>query len=279
MLSYRHTFHAGNSADVLKHTVLISCLKYLTQKEKPLLCVDTHAGAGAYRSADCNELQRGAGKLMDYPENTMPAPVQDYLKIINADKNIYPGSPVIFAKFLRVQDRLVCFELHPKDFDDLKNTMKNHKTETRNTDGFAGLKSLIPSRSGRGLFLIDPSWEEKDEYKNIPGHIIEFLKRFHQGTYIIWYPLLLKTKTPERIGETLYNLYDGNRCCAEIFNLKTEINEHSPRGMYGSGLAVYNPPWTLNSELNDTLPFLAKTLMDNGDWNLKWGIKQNDTQP
>ena len=298
MLSYRHSFHAGNSADVIKHAVLVFCLKYLTQKQKPLLCIDTHAGAGAYRLDECGEWKNGTGRLLAIADKSaMPAPVSEYLDLANEENGIYPGSPLLMGKLLRKQDRLVCFELHPQDFLKLENAMNTRrggfsqngdscvnasgnflpKIETRNEDGPLSLKSLLPPLSGRGLVLVDPSWEEKDEYKNIPQILSNALARFSQGTYIVWYPVLKKPKTflpdSESIGETLFRLYNGNRCRLEVYNPMAETGIHSPRGMSGSGLVIYNPPWTLNPALNEMLPFLAENLAEKGKWNLEWNNK------
>jgi len=289
MLSYRHGFHAGNAADVLKHIVLMFCLNYLTQKEKALLCIDTHAGAGAFPLNDnSREWEPGIGRLLKYAaENkSIPGPAANYLKIIGGQEGIYPGSPLLAAKLLREQDRLVCFELHPEDAAGLEMTMESYRIlsktegkkipliEVRREDGPLLLKSLLPPVSGRGLIFIDPSWEEKDEYIAIPEYIKTALKRFNHGTYIIWYPLLIKPKLQlpksESAGSFLINLYNGNRCMMELSDLSIGINKHSPRGMYGSGMVIYNPPWTLDSGLKELLPFLAGILMDRGKWNLEW---------
>ena len=289
MLGYRHSFHAGNPADVLKHAVLIYCLEYCLKKEKPVLCVDTHAGAGVYtiKKNLSREWENGVGKLPAYAgtSTAVPASVSGYLKRLT-DAMIYNGSPLLMAKLLRMQDRLVCFELHPKDFAELNENIKSFraaagesvdhakipKIEVRQEDGPLMLKSLLPPPSGRGLIFIDPAWEEKDEYEIVPLHTAAALKRFPQGLYVIWYPLLKKPKTvlSNSIGKTLLELYEGNRCRLELFNPAAEISENSPRGMHGSGLVIYNPPWTLKQELGDLLPFLAEVLMNGGEWNLEW---------
>lgn len=284
MLSYRHGFHAGSAADVLKHTVLVFCLEYLTKKEKALVCIDTHAGAGIYPINESGEWEKGMGKLYGFrgPGMICPAPVLRYADLAAADKNLYPGSPLLAAKLLRAQDRLVCFELHPKEFTllesaiaELKQSLPNcPKTEVRREDGPASLKRLLPPKSGRGLVLIDPSWEENDEYTGIPNHISAALKRFARGTYIVWYPLLEKPKAPQRgnetFGKTLLDLHSGGRCRAELYSTVSNRGIHSPRGMYGSGLVIYNPPWTLRHAFEEIMPFLAGVLMTEGKWTLEW---------
>ncbi|MCL2832651.1 MAG: 23S rRNA (adenine(2030)-N(6))-methyltransferase RlmJ [Treponema sp.] len=309
MLSYRHSFHAGSAADVLKHSILVYCLEYLTQKEKGLLCADTHAGAGLYQAGG-DEWKKGMGRLLDYQKKTgnYPAWAAGYMKLANQnDCRMYPGSPILMAQFLRRQDRLVCFELHPKDFADLENNMKTFKLtgkisgagaetgagtagmenrgrpsiQTRREDGPASLESLLPPQSGRGLVLIDPSWEEKEEYASIPNYVKAALKRFPQGTYIIWYPMLLNQKVRfadnDSIGTCLFKCFDVSRCRIELYDPELKSGIRSPRGMYGSGLVIFNPPWTLKNALDEIMPYLSGALMDNGKWNLEWTEKCNKT--
>ena len=296
MLSYRHCFHAGNAADVIKHLVLSFCIKYLTQKEKPLLCVDTHAGAGSYSVSEGVEWHNGIGRLLELRRVNGNAPfppyVNDYLDLVYDDQKephiqqgspVIHGSPLVMGKLLRSKDRLVCFELHPKDYTALERNMETFRInfahnapsiETREADGPNELKSLLPPPGRRGLVFIDPPWEEKDEYESIPRYAAAAIKRFPEGTYIIWYPLLSKPKAPihghDQTGNILFDLYSGNRCRVELFDPSAESGSHSPRGMKGSGLVVFNPPWTLKAALNELLPFLAKTLLNSGVWNLDW---------
>ena len=281
MLSYLHGYHAGNTADVLKHSALVFCLEYLKKKEKPFLCVDTHAGAGLYdfsgtfqRNA---EWEKGIGKMLaDY--NGIPPMIADYLKTAVDFQNShvrYSGSPAIMAKMLREGDRLVCFELHPGEFETLETSLAELRSratvELRKEDGTEGLKSLLPPPSRRALVLIDPSWEDKSEFDTIPGFAAEGLRRFPEGTFIIWYPLLSSPKKKDAsvsIQEMLFNLKEMKCCLAELCTGKAEI---SPRGMYGSGLVIYNPPWILKPALEEALPFLAKLLGDGKvDWRLEW---------
>ena len=288
MLSYLHGYHAGSAADVLKHSVLIFCLEYLRKKEKPVLCVDTHAGAGFYDPAVMpnHEWEGGMGRLVSRagpPESSqakeaMPSMVAGYLKIAGTEKQRYSGSAVIMAKMLRANgaetgDRLVCFELHPREFEALNASMACFRTgrsaiEVRREDGISGLKSLLPPPSRRGLILIDPSWEEQSDYEDIPRAAGEGLKRFPGGTFIIWYPLLAlpKKKAAVPLRDRLFGFPGVKRCRAELC---TGAPESSPRCMYGSGLVVYNPPWTLKPALEQALPYLAKILGKNdGGWYL-----------
>jgi 23S rRNA (adenine2030-N6)-methyltransferase len=317
MLSYRHGFHAGNAADVLKHAILIFCLDYLTQKEKPLLCVDTHAGAGLYPlgegfSAQKREWEKGVGKLCALTDSSAtgraagldapPVMLRRYLQICAAAADragsggsvelpaFYPGSPLIMSRLLRPADRLVCFEKHSADFALCKANLQaerfpvdrdvspnietrradfalckaNLQAEVYNSDGFTGLKGLLPPPSRRGFVLIDPSYEVKDDYRRVLETAGMALKRFSSGVYIIWYPLLRYAPfgdTADAFSAQLMDLYDGNRCRIELYTARPEAPPaNSPRGMYGSGLVVYNPPWTLKAALEETLPVLGASL-------------------
>ena len=280
MLSYLHGYHAGNAADVLKHSTLLFCLNYLKQKDKPLLCVDTHAGAGFYDLANAGsqnrEWEKGIGRLFNTVGN-LPPMIDDYVKL--SEEGRYTGSPAIMAGKLMKGDRLVCYELHPREFEALKTSLGEFRNsiEARREDGLGGFKALLPPASRRGLIFIDPSWEEKDEYENVPRSAREGLKRFPEGTFIIWYPLLALPKGKNAGAsprDVLFTLSGRKRCRAELYDKALDAsrgNENSPRGMYGSGLVIYNPPWTLKSALEDALPYLAFTLYNDAKgWSLDW---------
>ena len=280
MLSYRHAFHAGNAADVLKHSVLVYCLEYLLKKEKPLLCVDTHAGAGLYSlhegyAAQNREWERGLGKITG---NMLPPMLGRYLSLCAGEGNpqavpsVYPGSPLIMARLLRPVDRLFCFELHPADYAFCRTVLPSG-AELRQADGFTGLKGLLPPPSRRGLILIDPSYEIKEDFVRLPETLAQAIKRFSTGTYIVWYPLL--REAPELAGDfsaQILDMYRGNRCCAELYTAdRSAVPTNSPRGMYGSGLVIFNPPWTLHAALSESLPIMGK-LLGTGErgWSLSF---------
>jgi len=292
MLSYLHGFHAGNTADVLKHSLLIFCLDYLKKKEKPLLCVDTHAGAGFFDLSETSstpnrEWENGLGRLQK-AIGEPPAMISAYVKFCSVRQqgslNLYPGSPVIMAEMLGKGDRLVCFELHPREAQALKVSMEELRSEekpgieVRRDDGPAGLKSLLPPPSRRGLILVDPSWEEQSEYENIPRSVQSGLKRFPEGTFIIWYPLLAlpkeKTLASPPLPDILFGLSTGKRCRVELCTAAMTQGSppgDSPRGMYGSGLVIFNPPWLLQPALEEALPYLARVLGgEAGSWRLNW---------
>jgi len=276
MLSYRHAFHAGNHADVLKHFVLVCLLRHLAQKDKPFWVIDTHAGAGAYGldagyAAKNAEFADGIGRLLDKTE--LPAALADYVDLVrgmNAGGKLsfYPGSPYLAAKLLRPQDRLRLFEMHPTDVDLLGKTFQNDKRVivTRG-DGFAGLRALLPPPPRRALVLIDPSYEDKADYSRVVEAVKDSLKRFPTGTYAIWYPQLARPEA-RRLPERLRALKDVAWLDASLSVRKPATGEP---GMSGSGVFVVNPPWTLAGTLRECLPALksALALDDNAGFHLE----------
>jgi 23S rRNA (adenine2030-N6)-methyltransferase len=266
MLSYRHAFHAGNHADVLKHFVLDQVLVYTTQKEKPFWMIDTHAGAGLYQlnqgyAAQNAEFESGISRIInstDLPESV--AHYVEQIKTTNAGTslNFYPGSPLIEKMHLRTDDKLRLFELHPSD---CKLLLENFKGEGRQVkiemlDGFTGLKSILPPPSKRAVVLIDPPYEEKQDYQRVVDTIKDSLVRFATGTYMVWYPLLQRSE-PLQMVERLKNLNVEN-----WLNVSLTVQQPSAEGfgMFGSGMFIINPPWTLPEILNEAMPYLTHTL-------------------
>lgn len=274
MLSYRHAFHAGNYADVLKHLVLARSLEYLTRKDKALLYVDTHAGAGGYRLGDAMaqkkaEYRDGIGRL--WTADTLPeplAPLMGLLRRLNtgAELAFYPGSPRIAAELLRPQDRLRLFELHPRDRDLLEaGFAADRRVRVEDSDGFASLKALLPPPSRRALVLIDPPYEQKSDYQRVVRAVEEGVKRFPAGTYLIWYPVVSR----DRIDE----MARGLKACGARNLWQTELGigpDSDGYGMTSSGLFMINPPWTLGAELEAVLPELVRRLApEQGRWMLR----------
>jgi 23S rRNA (adenine2030-N6)-methyltransferase len=186
-----------------------------------------------------------------------------------AERTWYPGSPALIQALLRQQDRAVCFELHGTDFAILNEGLKKDRRFTlRQEDGFMGLKGLLPPPSRRACVFIDPPYEIKEDYAVLPQVLAEALRRFPTGLYIIWYPLL--GHRDAALPETLLSLFNGNRCRVELrFDSRTEA------GMYGCGLVIYNPPWTLKAALEGSMPFMAELLRKGkGSWDLEWEEKQ-----
>ena len=266
MLSYRHAFHAGNHADVLKHLVLVQLTRYLGQKDKPFMVIDTHAGAGAYAldsgyAVKLAEYKEGIGRLWGH--NDLPPPLAEYVDLVrrlNPDRRLqaYPGSPFIALWTMREQDRLRLFELHSKDARLLQENFQDAGKQVivESGDGFAGLKSLLPPPSRRALVLIDPSYEDKQDYERVFHALKDALTRFPGGIYAQWYPQLTRLdahELPQRL----------KRLPAKSW-LHVALRVSTPSkdgfGMHGSGMFVLNPPWTLYVTLAGVMPFLAETL-------------------
>lgn len=269
MLSYRHAFHAGNHADVLKHYVLGLVLDYMNQKDKPYYYIDTHAGAGLYNLNDGYatqnaEFEHGIAKLTS-TEN-LPQTLADFvaqIKRFNTNTlEFYPGSPMVAQKFLRADDKMRLFELHPSDhqllIENFNGQGKQVKIEMQN--GYAGIKACLPPLSRRAVALIDPPYEDKQDYQHVVSMVKDSVTRFATGTYIVWYPILQRPEPIEMI-EDLIELGLPNW-------LNVEMTIHEPSlegfGMHGSGLFIVNPPWTLPKILEETMPVLTELLALDG---------------
>ena len=266
MLSYRHAFHAGNHADVLKHIVLLQICRHLGQKEAPYWLIDTHAGAGCYaldsaQASKLAEYEGGIGRL--WQRNDLPPAAADYVELVRSlnpggKLKRYPGSPWLAWKALRPQDRLRLFELHSTDVRLLQETFKEAGRQVSVTagDGFAGLKAVLPPPTRRAAVLIDPSYETKADYFNVVQGLKEALKRFAIGTYAVWYPQLAKLESrqlPDRLKGLPVKSW-----------LHASLTVNAPAkdgfGMNGSGMFVINPPWKLEEALRETLPWLVDAL-------------------
>jgi 23S rRNA (adenine2030-N6)-methyltransferase len=280
MFSYRHAFHAGSHADILKHLITIQLLHYLQEKPGALSIVDTHAGAGLYNLQDgfaaiSQESAGGILRLKDYLASTgtdLPPSIADYLACVaieNASESaaLYPGSPFILARLLRSQDRLRLFELHPNEIDILRSNINQlnraKQVDVYSADGFSRLKGLLPPPSRRGLVLIDPSYEDKQDYRNLELCLEEALSRFATGCYAIWYPVIPRRESialPDRLG-AIAKTHQRAWLCAEL-RIENALGE---RRLQASGMFVINPPWTLHDHLKDALPILKNALgLDTG---------------
>ncbi|NKI69913.1 23S rRNA (adenine(2030)-N(6))-methyltransferase RlmJ [Collimonas pratensis] len=277
MLSYRHAFHAGNHADVLKHLVTIQLLRYLGQKDTSYMVIDTHAGAGVYAldggyASKNAEYESGISRLWDRKD--LPPAAAEYVDIVrqlNPDGKLryYPGSPYCADAVMREQDRLRLFELHPSDGKILTDNFRRLDAE-RNPrgngrgkrvmiqlgDGFHGLKALLPPPSRRGLVLIDPPYEVKEDYRHVKNTIEDALMRFSTGTYAVWYPLLNRMESrqmPDKLKRMKANGW---------LNVTLTVKTPSPDGfgLHSSGMFVINPPWTLEPMLKELMPYLVKVM-------------------
>ncbi|UXY14170.1 23S rRNA (adenine(2030)-N(6))-methyltransferase RlmJ [Chitiniphilus purpureus] len=266
MLSYRHAFHAGNHADVLKHFVLAELLAYLNQKDKPYWYIDTHAGAGMYALTEGYatrnaEFETGIARLWD--SAGLPAPLARYRTLIGAFNPagrlaFYPGSPLLAQRMLRPDDRLRLFELHTTDAALLADNVATmgRQAQWQQADGFAGLKALLPPPTRRAVVLIDPPYEDKRDYARVTQALTEALKRFATGVYAVWYPCLTReeaTALPDRLKKLPAKGW-----------LRAELHVGAPAadgfGMHGSGMFVLNPPYTLAATLEEVLPWLTTQL-------------------
>ena len=266
MLSYRHAFHAGNHADVLKHFLIVQLLRYLCQKDKAFWYIESHAGAGYYAldvgyATKLAEHRNGIDRLWDRHE--LPPALADYVELIrelNPDGVLraYPGSPHFALKLMREQDRMRLFEMHSKDSQLLQDNFREagRRVKIAAADGFAGLKALLPPPTRRALILIDPAYEDKGDYRRVIAALEDGLARFPTGLYALWYPLLQRPEA-RKLPEKLKQL--GAR---SWLNLSLSVCAAAPDGfgMHGSGMFLINPPWVLPELLKETLPYLVAAL-------------------
>jgi 23S rRNA (adenine2030-N6)-methyltransferase len=264
MLSYRHAFHAGNHADVLKHWIYSLVLDYFKQKDKPYWVVDTHAGAGIYRldSAVANKTAEYLGGIAKLQQTTAPAAFDSYLQAVSdthtiSGKDTYPGSPYIASHFLSATGKLRLFELHPADASLLEQVFNGQKRQVsiQAKDGFEGTKACLPPPTKRGIVLIDPPYEVKDDYARVVDCIKDSIKRFATGTYLVWYPRLQRPEPQQMIDKLRSLNTDYLHICLDV-----QQPSHDGFGMHGSGMWVINPPWTLRQTVEPQLAWLAKTL-------------------
>lgn len=283
MFSYRHAFHAGNHADVLKHTALLAVLRHLTQKDTAIHFFDTHAGAGLYRldgdyAQTSGEAAHGFLQLQSAIDPTQPlAPaLQDYVDMVasfNApgSTKVYPGSPFIIQRVLRERDRLRLFELHPTDAKTLKANVAQLDAGRFITvvqeDGFEGLKKFLPPPSRRALVLCDPSYEIKSDYGRVVDLLTDALKRFATGSYMVWYPIIPRPEAHDlpRKLKTLAQRAERPWLNATL-TVKTSKLGHDDAGevvrpgLPASGVFVINPPHTLKASLVAALGQAAQLL-------------------
>jgi len=266
MLSYRHAFHAGNHADVLKHLVEVQLLRHLAQKDKPFWYIDTHAGAGCYAldsgyAAQNAEYESGIARL--WRRDDLPASLAEYVGLVkrfNPDGQLrfYPGSPLLARELLREQDRMRLFELHPTDSEILKENFAGHEAQAliQEADGFGALKALLPPPPRRALVLVDPPYEDKQDYRRVAAALREGLKRFAGGMYAVWYPQLSRSEArllPEQLKQLPLKGW-----LHAAFDVKAPARDGF--GMHGSGMFVVNPPWTLHGILQEAMPYLVRQL-------------------
>ena len=280
-MNYRHAFHAGNHADVLKHIVLLALVDALKRKDTPFFVLDTHAGRGRYllggaESRKTSEADEGVFRLLDAPH--LPALVEAYLRAVQANNPVgalvaYPGSPLLVAQAMRDQDRLAACELQPEEAAALKDLFaQDPRVAVHARDGYGAMKALLPPRAGtqriaRGLVLIDPPYEAQDaEYPQIIAALRDALERWPAATYAVWYPIKQR-RTLQPFFRKAAALPSRGAFVAEL-----QVRpDDSPLRLTGSGMLVLNPPWQLEHALAPVLPVLAAALGEAGaSQRLEW---------
>ena len=247
MLSYQHIYHAGNLADVHKHSLLAVMLDYLTAKDKPLTYIETHAGRAVYDLTDAaarktGEAQKGIERVAKWFEHDHPYARTLAQTRLAHGPHSYPGSPLLAASLLRPDDRIHLAELHPAEFSALELAVSPYPARCYRQDGFELAHSLCPPTPRRGLILIDPSYEVKTDYADIPGHIARFTKAWNVGIIVLWYPILTSQAH-------LPMLRDLTRAHPEALRHEVRFPPARPgHGMVGSGLFIVRPPYGLLPE-------------------------------
>ena len=282
MFSYRHAFHAGNHADVLKHTVLLAILRHMVQKDTPFTVFDTHAGAGLYRldgdfAKTSEEASEGYLKLVAKAGETALAPaLQDYVDMVASfnqkdSHRVYPGSPFIIQRLLRDRDKLKLFEIHPTDTKTLTANIAQleagRQVAILREDGFEGLKKFLPPPSRRALVFCDPSYELKHDYGRTAEMVADSMQRFATGTYAVWHPIIPRPEAhdlPKKL-KTLANKAGKSWLAATLTVKSSKLTQDSEGevvrpGLPASGMFVINPPHTLKAALKLALPQMVERL-------------------
>lgn len=271
-MNYRHHFHAGNFADVMKHAVLIRLMRSLQKKEKGILYLDTHAGRGSYDLAEAAtgdslvrkpEWPDGLGRLWSLPSDELPAPIAEYVELVrNFDRRagslaaaprFYPGSPWIARLLARPVDRLALCEKHPAEYAALRAELgREPRVSVHEIDGYGAMRSMLPPAERRALVLIDPPFEAQDEFAQIGRALEDGLRRLPGGLFVVWYPLTVRARVDEFFA-AIRALHPPPALTAEL----TIAGELSPIKMKGCGLLVINPPWQFDREVTPIIDFLA----------------------
>jgi 23S rRNA (adenine2030-N6)-methyltransferase len=271
-MNYRHAFHAGNFADVLKHVVLMMLIEHLKKKPAPFFYLDTHAGGGRYdlsqgESQRSGEYKHGIGRVLEFPEAALPREVAAYARLVRSCAGpgrsaitAYPGSPTIVAQLRRATDRMVMAETHAREAQNLRAEFARERlSAVLEGDGYAAMKAELPPREKRGLVLIDPPFESDGEFDQVLAALKMAHERWPTGMYCVWYPLTERA-APQRFRRELERT--GIR---KVLNVTLSVlPDDSPAGMRGAGLLLINPPWQLDERLAELLPDLHRLLVPEG---------------
>ncbi|MBD8066529.1 23S rRNA (adenine(2030)-N(6))-methyltransferase RlmJ [Devosia sp. PTR5] len=278
-MNYRHAFHAGNFADVVKHTILSRILAYLMRKDAPFRVIDTHAGVGLYdlrgdEAGRTGEWQEGIARLIDAKlASPVAEVVEPYLSAVRAQNQdgrlrYYPGSPMITRHMMRPQDRLMALELHPSDAWALrKNFTDDFQVRVTTLDGWAAMGTHLPPKEKRGLVVVDPPFEEKGEFTRMAQSLEKAHARWPGGIYAYWYPI----KEPREVDAYIKALKASG--IPKILRIELSIDRPTtPPRLHGTGMIVVNPPYVLEAEMRTLLPALAELLSDHGRgrWAVEW---------
>lgn len=272
-MNYRHIYHAGSFTDVFKHIVLTALLTSFTRKDTACCYIDTHAGIGYYdlmseNASKTKEFETGIEKIIQ--QDNPPPLVKQFLDCVHSINNklsaskyaslrYYPGSPMIARSLLRPHDRIVACELHPDDYRTLKNAFINdNQTSIHHADGFLSLKAFLPPVERRGLVLIDPPYENPDEFTRIAQTLPSAIKRWPTGTYAIWYPIKEK-RLVDKFYRKLQETFD-----LPILALELTIYPDLANHLNGSGMAIINPPYQFDTNIAQVMPWLWNALTING---------------
>lgn len=285
MLSYQHAYHAGNFADVLKHTVLCEVIDYLKQKDKPFYFHDTHAGRGLYplhlqEMKKTREHEQGIDRLWPLlcDEKKCPAELQPYAQALqhyNKGSSLkqYPGSGLIAQALMRPADQLTLTELHPGEFAALEqNTEYLGNVRVQQADAWKTLRSSLPPPQKRGVILIDPSYELKNEHQQVIDAIAESIRRFATGVYLVWYPIIEQDSLHKKLIRGIEQLAPPSLLRIEL----SVANPGQKTGLLGSGMLVINAPWQLDAQMKSVLPTLHQMLAPGGegDYRANWMIEK-----
>jgi 23S rRNA (adenine2030-N6)-methyltransferase len=278
-MNYRHAFHAGNFADVLKHAVLALVLRHLVRKDAPFRVIDTHAGTGLYdlvgeQAQRTGEWRAGIGRLdgraLPPSAQAILQPYLDAVGVVRAlhGATVYPGSPVIAAAMARAQDRLVFIEKHPQDVEALRAAIgRDRRVRVVALDGWTALKAYVPPVERRGLVLVDPPFEEAGEFERMAETVHLAWRKWPTGAYLLWYPI----KDPATVGR--FHADIRGRGIARVLRIEVDVRAPAdPRLLNGCGLLVINPPWTLPADMQALLPALSERLGVGGGagWRCDW---------
>ncbi len=261
-MNYRHAFHVGNFADVMKHATLTLVLEHLKMKEAPFCMLDTHAGAGRYDlwaepAQKTGEYREGIMKVLGSPASPWLAPYLAVVRALNkgsAEIRWYPGSPILALSLMRRRDRLVLCELHPEDARTLEqHVARDRRARVYHADGYIALKALLPPKERRGVVLIDPPFEVTDEFARIMRGLGHAYRRWATGIYLVWYPI--KHRAPVRAFHDALTASGIRRILVAELLLRPDTD---PEQLNGSGMIVINPPWRLDEALAELLPDLLR---------------------